>query len=172
MFLFISVAIAAIVIFFVYRRLNQCQGKNEVKEDISLDQLNTLPYAKKNLLSRYEYIFYSNLEEKCEPESLIICPKVRLEDILTVTDKENSFKWRNYIKSRHIDFLICDKNMNVLAGIELDDRSHKTEKAQNSDRFKNNIFIQIKTPLYRINSEKGSFENQIDNIIKELKTTI
>ncbi|MDE7211838.1 MAG: DUF2726 domain-containing protein, partial [Lachnospiraceae bacterium] len=33
-------------------------------------------------------------------------------------------KYRGYIKSRHVDFLICDSALHILAALELNDPSH------------------------------------------------
>ena len=66
------------------------------------------PYEKKLLLTKTEYAFYKILKEKCDSRNLLICPKVRMEDFVKVTDKKNVLKYRGYIRSRHIDFLICN----------------------------------------------------------------
>ena len=61
-----------------------------------------LPYEKKFLLTKAEYAFYQILKKECDKNNLLICPKVRLEGFITVTDKEHYSKYRGYIKSRHI----------------------------------------------------------------------
>ena len=43
------------------------------------------PYRQKFLLTKTEYAFYKILEEKCTKNGLRICPKVRLEDFISVT---------------------------------------------------------------------------------------
>ena len=65
-----------------------------------------------------------------------MCPKVRLEDFIYVTNKQELYKYRGYIKSRHIDFLICDNDLHIKFAIELDDKTHNTEKAKSTDEFK------------------------------------
>ena len=90
------------------------------------------------------------LKEKCVEADLLICPKVRMEDFLTVTDAQNRAKYRGRIKSRHIDFIICNADLVMLAGLELDDSSHYSAKAQEIDQFKDNVFQAIDVPLYRI----------------------
>lgn len=124
-----------------------------------------LPYKKSQLLTKYEYYFYKMLLKKCMPINLLICPKVRLEDFIEVTDKQNTLKYRGKIKSRHIDFTICDFDMNILFCIELDDITHTYKKQIEADNFKNQLFNQIGIPLYRIDKKYGDIEKQIDNVI-------
>lgn len=124
------------------------------------------PYKKKFLLTKAEHTFHKILQEECDRKHLRICPKVRMEDFLEVTDKKNYMKYRGYVKSRHIDFLICDQDMHILCGIELDDSSHNTDAAQKTDNFKNNVFKAIDIPLFRIKvSSVSSYRTEILNIM-------
>lgn len=59
-------------------------------------------------------------------------------------------KYRGYIKSRHIDFIICDKNLHILFGLELDDKTHSYNKAKKADNFKDELFKIIQIPLERL----------------------
>lgn len=97
------------------------------------------PYEKKMLLTKTEYAFYVLLKKECDKNNLLICPKVRMEDFLTVTDPDKN-KYRGYIKSRHIDFIICNSKLYLLAGIELDDPSHYNISSAEIDLMKDKIF--------------------------------
>ncbi|WP_353092867.1 DUF2726 domain-containing protein [Tissierella praeacuta] len=96
------------------------------------------PYEnKKYLLSVAEKNFYDVLLLAIQDTKYYICPKVRLADIITVgkTDKRQSYF--NKIQSKHIDFLLCDKNsLAPLLAIELDDSSHLR-----NDRIARDIFV-------------------------------
>ena len=122
------------------------------------------PYKKKLLLTKSEYVFFKALKQKCG-NRYMICPKVRMEDFLTVTDKEQRAKYRGYIKSRHIDFVLCDSDLRILAGIELDDSSHNGTEAKKIDKFKDEVFKQIGVPLFRIKETKSGYETQIDAVL-------
>ena len=126
------------------------------------------PYEKKMLLTAAEYRFYRILKERCDHYHLLICPKVRMEDFLYVTDRRNLNQYRGYIKSRHIDFILCDRDLYMLAGVELDDTSHNTSAAEKTDAFKNNVFKKIGVPLYRIPVEPKLYKTRINEIIKDL----
>ena len=120
------------------------------------------PYRKTDLLTKTEYGFYKVLKEECDKRNFLICPKVRMEDFLDVTCKDEQLKYRGYIKSRHIDFIICNQDLKILCGIELDDPSHYTQKAQKTDTFKNDVFKEIGLPLYRIKTGHGSYKEQVE----------
>ena len=111
---------------------------------------NYLPYAKGHLLTKTEHTFFITLVREALKRRLLVCPKVRLEDIIYVTDKQNRNKYRGYIKSRHVDFVLLNATCETVAAIELDDPSHTTKKAAKADQFKNDLFFTVKIPLIRI----------------------
>ena len=76
-------------------------------------------------------------------------------------------KYRGYIKSRHVDFLICDNKLNIIMGIELDDNSHNKESAKKTDEFKNKLFETINIPLERVKVSSGDYEQQIIDILNK-----
>lgn len=158
-----------VIIFFIVVRINE---KKEIpirpKEIIPENANEYYPYSKKFLLTKTEYYFYRILKEKCDKNNLLICPKVRMEDFINVDDKQNINKYRGYIKSRHIDFIICNKDLYILAGLELDDPSHNNFYAQKTDIFKNNVFAKIGIPLYRIPAEPKMYEQRIDGMINHI----
>lgn len=130
-----------------------------------------LPYAKREILTNTEWKFWAVLDTKCEPYKIIICPKVRMEDFLTITANYKQRKiyeaYRNKIKSRHIDFILCNRNMRILAGIELDDKTHLTKEAQKADEMKNAVFNSIGIPLYRIKTN-SNYAAWIDIMLKDI----
>lgn len=162
--------IILIIILIVVNSLlnNKTTAKkiNKIKkesEDINTN-INNFPYKAKLLLTKSEYTFFKTLQKILDNDKYIICPKVRLEDFIDVTDKQEIFKYRGYIKSRHVVFLICDNNLHILFAIELDDKTHNSEKAKNTDEFKNKLFEKIGIKLYRIKTE-DNYEISINNII-------
>lgn len=108
------------------------------------------PYAAKHILTKREYKFYQILREIAYDYGCIVCPKVGLKDLLAVTDKKNYMTYFHKIAQKHVDFVICDKDLYVLFAIELDDSSHETRDAKRRDRFKDRAFAAAKIPLKRI----------------------
>lgn len=130
-----------------------------------------LPYSKKNLLTPTEYRFWTELKAVCDTKSFLICPKVRMEDFIQVnlssyTEKQ---RYRGKIKSRHIDFMLCDNKLKILAGIELDDKSHNKEEAQKNDEFKNQVFFNLGLPLYRVKVKSENYAAEIEQIMNDIE---
>ena len=136
---------------------NQTKNKEEPKSSTESKQdyefnynYNYMPFAKGYLLTKTERTFFIILVREALKRQLLVCPKVRLEDIIFVTEKKYREQYRGYIKSRHVDFVLLDKACNTVAAIELDDPSHNTEKAMKTDQFKNELFYKVGIPLIRI----------------------
>ena len=128
------------------------------------------PYTKRNLLTKTEYYFYFVLAEAFP--GYVICPKVRLEDFVQVTTHNERGKWRGFIKSRHVDFLICDSKMNIRLGVELDDKPHDLKEPTKIDTFKDNLFKQIGIPLLRVKTGTAEhYKQQLTQYVNSTKTT-
>lgn len=95
-------------------------------------------YSSKPLLSPAERSFLGVLDLALGTQFRIFV-KVRLADVLKVADVR--YNWRsqfNRISAKHIDFVVCDPTtLCVVAAVELDDASHRSAAAKESDRFKN-----------------------------------
>lgn len=161
----VIVIVALCIIYFIQKKNKANPEESDTTKDIQVCK--AYPYKKKYLLTKTEYTFYNILKRKCDSKNMLICPKVRMEDFLQVTDTENKMKYRGYIKSRHIDFILCDNKLNMIAGLELDDRSHQQEKAKEADQFKDAVFQKINTPLYRV-AVGADYNEELDNILNQL----
>src|SRR5690606_29324268 len=105
----------------------------------------------RSLLTQAELDFYRVLSQTVDSKTTVICPKVRMADILKVRDNDSYMSHFGRIKARHIDFLLCNAtSMKPIAAIELDDRSHNRPKRQERDRFVNQAFRAAGLPLVRI----------------------
>lgn len=157
-------------VFKPKRKKSWTQKSSPFSKESNWNGSDILPYEKKMLLTKTEYGFWKCLKQKCDEKGFIICPKVRMEDFLSVTvkDKKQLMKYRGYIKSRHIDFMICDSALHILAGLELDDRSHNSANAQKTDLFKNQVFTVIGLPLFRVIIGGESYEAQLTRIFAVL----
>ncbi len=92
------------------------------------------------------------------PKHKHVMSKVRLEDILSVRDdiEDGRTRWRYRlrIKSRHVDFALCDDQGRLLCAIELDGTAHNGEQAQMVDDFKDRIFQYAGLPLIRLRTDQ------------------
>ena len=130
------------------------------------------PYAKKKyLLSKAEFSFYRVLSQACGG-SFVICPKVRLGDLIYVrkgTDKRMS--WVNRINRSHIDFVLCDpQTMQPLAAVELDDSSHDSERAKQRDAMKDKACAAAGLPLLRFKAQRSYDPAKIAERLLKLKS--
>ena len=152
-----------IIVIIVIVSIKIIELKNKEKEK---GKETPFPYKKnKYLFSLAERSFYNVLEKITSKENYLLFSKVRMEDLLwiprSIPSKER-FGWRNRIKSRHVDFLICDKeNISPLLVIELDDSSHNTIKAKQKDNFVDKVFKDAKIPLLRVKAKKYYSEEEV-----------
>lgn len=134
------------------------------------EEAEVLPYKlKKYFFTKSEQEFLRILEQKIDHTKYTIFPKVRMGDFVEVDlPKTERMPYWNRIRSRHIDFLIWNIEKNSIAGaIELDGNSHNSERAQESDEFKNKVYETIGIPLYRVRVG-SSFDNEINQILQKL----
>lgn len=142
--IFLAIGVAYILLSWFTKGSQSDDAKSPVEAPLDLT-----PYRlKRSFFTSSEQMFYSLLQQQVQDKYSILS-KVRLEDIIESTDP--SYKFRNTIKSRHIDFILLDKtNYHIKCAIELDGSSHNSMKAQKGDEFKNKLFNHINIPLHRI----------------------
>ncbi|HEX7619381.1 MAG TPA: DUF2726 domain-containing protein [Verrucomicrobiae bacterium] len=100
-----------------------------------------IPYQTRGaLLSPAELSFFRVLQSAVG-QSFLICPKVRLADILKPVEKQNYQTALNKISRKHIDFVLCDQaTTRVFGVVELDDKSHGKADRVARDAFVDNAF--------------------------------
>lgn len=111
---------------------------------------NYYPYAARHILTKREYRFYLLLREVADEYHYLICPKVGVKDLLSVTDQRHYMKYFHMTAQKHVDFVVCDHDLRVLFVIELDDSTHETRDARKRDHLKNKAFAAAGIPLKRI----------------------
>lgn len=119
------------VLFFVYKDI---QTKAESKSPT----IKNLTYEMVPILTNHELKNYRILKIYTDKHSYTINVKVRLADLINPTKTANKKEWyRNFMKiaSKHVDFVVCDTDMNVQLIIELDDWSHDRQDRKNRDQF-------------------------------------
>lgn len=114
-----------------------------------------------SILTPAELAFFKALRPVIN-EQWHIFTKVRLEDIINVKpglERKVAYGFRGRIKSRHIDFVLCDKDtLEILMCIELDDSSHQRKDRIERDKFVDKAIRDadltiIHIPVRRIYSE-------------------
>lgn len=96
-----------------------------------------------SVFSPKEKLFYQTLKPIADELGLIVFAKMRIADLLYVPRNNKEYiKWFNYIKAKHIDFILVSPEMKVKLLIEVDDKSHNGKKRQQRDEFVDKIFMQ------------------------------
>ena len=76
--------------------------------------------------------------------------------------------YRSRIKSRHIDFVLCDqKSLQVLLCIELDDSSHQRRKQKEIDDFKDQAMNDAGLTLTRVPVQASYSEAYLRELLFE-----
>ena len=106
---------------------------------------------KASLLTRNEGKLYSSLLRATGNDYQVMA-KVRLWDFIWLVNEPPDRKEHlGRLSCRHVDFLLCEpQTLKPLLAIELDDSSHRNAYAQESDRYKNELFAAAGLPLLRL----------------------
>lgn len=101
-------------------------------------------YEKRYLLTKNEWHQFQKLKYFASNKGYIICPKVRLLDIIQPRKDAPKYKSLLYkIQAKHVDFLICDTNLKIKAIIEIDDNSHDMQDRKERDEFVDSVLKSV-----------------------------
>lgn len=117
------------------------------------------PYKKnQTLFSPAERSFLGVLEQAVGGEYRIF-GKVRVADVVSVNGMSDRGAWQrafNRISAKHFDFVLCAKDdLEILAAIELDDKSHQQRKRQARDTFLVGLCQAISLPLVQVPAQRA-----------------
>ncbi len=129
------------------------------------------PYKKKSyLLTTTEKKFYEVLSQLSQKHNVLLFAKVRLEDLLlTYGNGHERFGSRNRIKSRHVDFLLCNKEtISPLIAIELDDSSHEREDRIERDNFVDKALQSAGLPILHVKAKSFYDLRELEDKITDL----
>lgn len=160
--LIVGVIIAAIVLLLAIVTSKTNKGEPEL-------QYRLLPA----LLSKAELSFYGPLTQAAKAYDVTVFSKVRIADVLAPVKNSDRKIWQrafNAISSKHFDFVVCsNKDSMILLAVELDDKSHNTQKAQKRDRIVNTACDTAGLPLLRFKTKGGyvvaDIRSELDNLL-------
>lgn len=119
-------------------------------------------YQPKYLLTRNEWYAHKKLKEIADAKGYIICPKVRMLDIVEPRKGEKDWKSLFYkIQAKHLDFVICDSGMRIKAILELDDGTHDQKDRIERDAFVDEV---LQSVGYKVIRTKYINDTILDNI--------
>ena len=132
-------------------------------------------YQKAQVLTEREKNFYETIRLIAEKHNLNVSAKVRLADIVNVSDeiqKQSSLWWSKFekISQKHIDFALQDKNnLEIKLLIEIDDYTHQREDRIERDEFVDSVCEQANIPILHLYDVIG-LEEKIINILHSENT--
>lgn len=95
-------------------------------------------YQARQLLTNRELKEYQKLKQYADARGWLICPKVRLLDLIEPKAKYNRSDRQtlmNKVWAKHVDFVLVDQQMHLVGVLELDDSTHDRADRQDRDRF-------------------------------------
>jgi hypothetical protein len=122
---------------------------------------------KKYFFSAAERSFYEVLQ-RVVGEQVHLFAKVRLADVVYVARGTESWQTHfNRIQSKHIDFLLCDRQQIApLLAIELDDSSHDAEARQSRDQVVDAVCEAAGLPIIRIAAQRAYMPESLRTILE------
>ena len=156
--------------FWIWDKNRSASKKNaeapEAGENLQEDY--STCYQAKYLLTKNEWHEHKKLQKLAAERGLVVCPKVRMLDIIEPRKGEKNYKSLFYkVQAKHVDFLICDQNMHIKAVLELDDNSHNQKDRQDRDAFVDQILTSVGYQVIRTNSITETTLDEISTLHKE-----
>lgn len=122
-------------------------------------------YKSRMLLTKNEWSAYMALKKITDAHDLVICPKVRLIDIVEPKSGNQEAALRAKVIQKHVDFVICKSNLKIVGVVELDDSSHDTKKRIERDKFVDEILTDVG---YTVIHTRYVNEDTLNPIIEKL----
>lgn len=126
----------------------------------------TLPYERtERLLSAAEYSFLGALR-LAVANKYDIFPKVRLLDVVNVKAGAGRQAAFNRVQSKHLDFLLCDRDTSrPILAIELDDSTHQRAERKVRDAFLEEVLEVVGLPAVRFPVTRAYDPHEIARLI-------
>ena len=160
-----------ILIIVLIKSLDKTSGNQEgraAQENAGQKNSYILCYQRKYLLTKNEYWEYKKLRQYADARGLLICPKVRLLDIIEPRAGAKNHKSLFYkVQSKHVDFVICDNDLRIKAVLELDDNSHFQKDRKERDAFVDQILTSVG---YKVIRTRAVTESTLDGLGEPQKT--
>jgi hypothetical protein len=121
------------------------------------------PYFRRGfLLSKAEQSFFEILRNIALDH--IVFAKVRLAD-LVAADERHRYCHFNRVRSKHIDFVICDLLFRPVVAVELDDKSHRLPHRRERDEMVDRLFAAVRLPLARFSVRSRYNQDDIRRVL-------
>jgi hypothetical protein len=162
----VVICVAALNLFTSRSKAPRSRKPEEVWSPPAADAI-TFPFLrKKYFFSAAERSFYEVLR-RAAGEQIYVFGKVRLADIVYVARGTGS--WQTHfsrIQSKHIDFLLCDRQkIAPLVAVELDDSSRDAHTRENRDQLVDAVCEAAGLPIIRITAQRAYTPESLRTIL-------
>lgn len=151
--LFLLLIIAAVLGFIYFQKLKAGHS------DTDSAAVDHWPFMPKKPLSPPEQVLYYRLLDALP--GFVVLPQVGLSRFLAVKKGENQLQWFNRINRMSVDFLLCNKAMQIIAAIELDDSTHDQPQRKKADTKKDAVLASAGIKLIRWHVKSVPTKEQI-----------
>jgi hypothetical protein len=123
-----------------------------------------LPYSRRNyFFSAAERSLYEILR-RLTPEHTVFA-KVRLADVVYIKGSVSRPSHLNRIDRKHLDFVVCDKNLAPVVAIELDDASDRGGELHARDEFVEQVLAAAALPVIRMPARRAYVMDEIHGLL-------
>ena len=138
----IFIAVAVIILVLLKALAHQKRGARAVDFSIFQKRGRVMNTSEQKLFEELQKVFGADY---------IILSKIRIEDFVEARNGEGKYGARGRIKSRHVDFLICDKTSTApLIAIELDGGIHNKTSVHQRDLFIDELYKTIDLEIMHV----------------------
>lgn len=139
----------------------------KIRVNICTPQDSDLPYQRRlSLLTAGEHAFYEPLC-RAVGRRYGISLKTRLADVVACSEEHWKTGHGNRIGQKHIDFLLYDlRTAAVVLAIELDDKSHATDRRRERDAFVDEALRTAGVVLLRVEAAASYSAAEIDECLR------
>ena len=143
-----------LIIKYCTKELKQPDKAEAAETTEPVPQEEKFPYVLNNpIMSPKEKSFYRAVKPIANELGLTVFCKIRLADLLNVPKNIPKWQtWFNYIKAKHVDFVLVDNDMNIKIIIEVDDKTHNRDDRKQRDEFLDKAFKQLGLEVLHIYS--------------------
>jgi len=122
------------------------------------------PYSRrKYFFSAPERSFYEILR-RITPQHTVFA-KVRLAELVDVKGTASRQAHLNRIDQKHVDFVVCDKNLAPLVAIELDDSFQHPPDRRARDEFVDEVLAAAALPVIHVRAQGGYVMDEIHHLL-------
>jgi len=148
------------ILFWVKKRFLPPKAHGEIAP-FTTSELSQI--SVKNLLTPTELKFYKLLKKAVS--EFEVHAQVAVYQLLKIQSGNESHKIFNRLNRMTFDFVITDSETNVLAIVELDDKSHSRLSAKKRDLKKDSLMSHLNRPLIRIDGASKLTATEIRSLL-------